>query len=341
MAGTQWKEYFDFLSSDSKRNIGLCKLCNRSYKDVHGVYSNFLKHLKRVHSNEYNQSLQNAKRQVVEQNRSIVDDRSPTASSVQINKSGRINISFVQQLIVRCNLPLSLIEHSSFRHFLKECYPKWQPMSTKKIKRSIIPSLRSKVYEMIQETLRQVQYVTLTVDAWCDRRGRAFLGLTGHFLNDRFISHAYLIDFLRIKSPHTSDKIQALTELVLDQFNIKSKVFRIITDNAASMIKAYKFGLTVTDDDSTADQVETNSILNQNDDESNGESFTLLLNTSYLPTKRKSSALFSTVFLFAIFMCPSTMRKDVRFSIRSRVVFITDYRGCLAPAKQKSVSESF
>ena len=140
-------------------------------------------------------------------------------------------------------MPLGLIENSAFREFLKECYPKWQPMSAKKIKRSIIPSLRSKVYQIVQEAFRHVDDVTLTIDAWCDRRGRAFLGLTSHFLNDQFLPQAYLIDFLRIKSPHTSDKIQTLTETVLDQFKIRSKVFRIITDNAASMIKAYKFGL--------------------------------------------------------------------------------------------------
>ncbi|CAF1239913.1 unnamed protein product [Rotaria sordida] len=54
---------------------------------------------------------------------------------------------------------------------------------------------------------------------------------------------AYLIDFLRFKSPHTSENIQHMTEEVLERFDMKKKVFRIITDNASSMIKAYKFGL--------------------------------------------------------------------------------------------------
>jgi hypothetical protein len=54
---------------------------------------------------------------------------------------------------------------------------------------------------------------------------------------------AYLIDFIRFKSPHTGENIQQLTEDVLERFNMKEKVFKIITDNASSMIKAYKFGL--------------------------------------------------------------------------------------------------
>ncbi|CAF4911296.1 unnamed protein product [Rotaria sp. Silwood1] len=62
------------------------------------------------------------------------------------------------------------------------------------------------------------------------------------------VLQAFLIDFVRLKSPHTSDNIQRLTENILDHFSIKEKVYRIITDNASSMIKAYKFGLAVDED---------------------------------------------------------------------------------------------
>ncbi|CAF4784409.1 unnamed protein product, partial [Rotaria sp. Silwood1] len=95
----------------------------------------------------------------------------------------------------------------------------------------------------ICEALGKVSDVTLTIDAWSDRRGRGFLGITCHFLDDRMLPQAFLIDFVRMKSPHTSDNIQQLTEYVLERYNIKEKVYRIITDNASTMIKAYKFGL--------------------------------------------------------------------------------------------------
>lgn len=49
--------------------------------------------------------------------------------------------------------------------------------------------------------------------------------------------------FVRLKSPHTGDTIKQLTEDVLNRYDIKEKVFKIIADNASSMIKAYKFGL--------------------------------------------------------------------------------------------------
>ncbi|CAF1689229.1 unnamed protein product [Adineta ricciae] len=59
---------------------------------------------------------------------------------------------------------------------------------------------------------------------------------------------SHSIDFVRFKSPHTGENIQQLTECILDRFNIKEKIYRIVTDNASTLIKAYKFGLSVEDD---------------------------------------------------------------------------------------------
>ena len=51
------------------------------------------------------------------------------------------------------------------------------------------------------------------------------------------IPQSYLIGFVRLKSPYTGDNMKQLTEDVLDRYDLKEKVFKIITDNASSMIK--------------------------------------------------------------------------------------------------------
>ena len=53
MKNDRWKMYFEFSPCENYRVNGLCKLCDRNYKDKQGVFSNFLKHLKRIHSREY------------------------------------------------------------------------------------------------------------------------------------------------------------------------------------------------------------------------------------------------------------------------------------------------
>lgn len=117
------------------------------------------------------------------------------------------------------------------------------PCQQKKIKRDIIPSFTNDVSKTIQDSLKTIDHLSLTIDGWSDRRCRSFLGITCHFIDEKMMSHAYLLDFVRLKSPHTGENIKQITEDVLDRFDIKEKIFKIITDNAASMIKAYKFGL--------------------------------------------------------------------------------------------------
>lgn len=243
MAGTNWKQYFDFSSIEKNRTNGLCRLCHRNYKDKSGVFSNFLKHLKRQHSLEYNQLFNNEYEHFTDDN-TMNDD---THGSIDLTntkyKENRIILSITKNLIIRCNLPLNLVEKPAFRQFMNDCNAKYRPVSSKKVKNDIIPSLTNIVLGRMHERLHTASYVTLTVDIWSDRRCRSFLGITCHYLDDKMIPQAHLIDFIRFRSPHTSENIQQVTEEVLERFHIKNKVFRIITDNASSMIKAYKFGL--------------------------------------------------------------------------------------------------
>jgi BED zinc finger len=253
MARENWRNYFDFSPLDKNRTNGLCRLCNQNYKDKNGISSNFLKHFKRMHSLQYDQIF-NRDDDCLTDARNDVDMNCTTTDLTNTKyKANRIILSITKNLIVRCNLPLNLVENPAFRDFMKECHFKYDPVSSKKLKRDIIPSLSNKVRGTIHEKLNNISYVTLTIDVWSDRRCRSFLGITCHFVDEKMMPQAYLIDFLRFKSPHTGEAIQQLTEEVLERFNIKKKVYKITTDNASSMIKAYKFGLCVSGDADSAD----------------------------------------------------------------------------------------
>lgn len=259
MAAVKLKCHFEFSLVEKNRMNGVCQLCRRTYRDMNGIYSNFIKHLKRKHPFEYNKSFKQADDEdSMDDIESHANDTISFDDLIQLNnKQTRIMLSIAKNLIIKCNLPFSIIEHPAFREFMKECYPKWQPISSRKLKYHVITSMRDRIQKIINVSLEKVKYVTLTVDGWSDRRGRGFLGVTCHFIDENMIPQAFLIDFVRMKSPHTSDHIQRLTETALDRFNIKNKVFRIITDNASTMIKAYKFGLDVNNETMTNDECST------------------------------------------------------------------------------------
>lgn len=248
MRNPRWKVHFEFTRLANDRINALCKLCGKNYKEIGGVTSNFLKHLKRLHVREYDQLFFGEQHKGSPTSSPNVEGQNGGADVSEKRKQNRLSSSIVKNLVVKCNLPLNIVENGAFRNFMKECSSKWQPISAKTIKNNFVPSFVDKVRKEIEEKLNGVSHVTLTVDAWTDRRTRSFLGVTVHYLDLNMEPHAHLIDFTRLTSPHTGQKIHQLTEEILERYNLNEKIFKIVTDNAASMIKAYRFGLTVTED---------------------------------------------------------------------------------------------
>ena len=172
---------------------------------------------------------------------------------------------------------MSLVENAAFRQFMKDCNVKWDPISSRKLKHDGITFFVDKMKKKLRETLNNAKFITLTIDAWTDRRGRSFIGVTGHFINSKCEPETVLIDFVRLKGSHTGENIQRTTEFILDRYNLREKVFKIVTDNASSMIKAYKFGLSVDDDsnDDYSDDFKSNATSNVTLDDNDCKKFFL------------------------------------------------------------------
>ncbi|CAF0728075.1 unnamed protein product [Adineta steineri] len=98
---------------------GHYKLCDQNYKDKNGLYSNFLKHIKRKHPRQYKQ-LNSKNNNVLLKNVILENDDQPLLElSSSESKQNRINMAIAISLIIKCNLPLNLAENNAFRDFLK------------------------------------------------------------------------------------------------------------------------------------------------------------------------------------------------------------------------------
>ncbi|CAF1497694.1 unnamed protein product, partial [Adineta steineri] len=221
---------------------GLCKSCKKRNTDQTGIYSNFNKHLKRAHLSEYKQFLGRETEHSYDDLEINNYNRKAYLPDVQ-EKQNHLHLSIAKNLIVKCKLPFSFVESTGVRSFMKDTNIKYNPVSSRKIKHTIIPIFTNDLFRKISDTLNEISYVSLTIDGRSDRRCRSFLGVTAHSIDNKMMPQAYLLDFIRFKSPHSGEHIYELTENVLERFNIKDKVFKIITDNAANMLNAYKSGL--------------------------------------------------------------------------------------------------
>lgn len=104
-----------------------------------------------------------------------------------------ITNSILSDLIVNCNMPLSIIEHQSFQHFLSIMD---SPLSRR--------TVTSKLDSLVADN------VSVTVDIWSDRRMRGFLGVTAHWINiedDRLELKSQLLACNRFKGSHTGERV--------------------------------------------------------------------------------------------------------------------------------------
>lgn len=117
-----------------------------------------------------------------------------------------ITNSILLDLIGNCNMPLSIVEHQSFQHFLSIMDNKYSPVSRRTVT-SKLDSLVADRQIKLKSELAKADYVSVTVDIWSDRRMRGFLGVTAHCINIEDELKSQLLACNRFKGSHTGERI--------------------------------------------------------------------------------------------------------------------------------------
>lgn len=166
--------------------------------------------------------------------------------AVQIYSHGHprqkaITESIIQDLIISCNLPLSLIDKPAFKNFMSVVEERYCPASRSTVTRRL-SELAADKESKIKSKLEKTDNVSVTVDIWTDRSMRGFLGVTAHFMEiekNNPSLQTVLLSCERFTGSHTGERISEKFEEICDNFNIKHKLDYIICDNAANMRKAF------------------------------------------------------------------------------------------------------
>jgi hypothetical protein len=154
-----------------------------------------------------------------------------------------ITQSLIQDLIIGCSLPLSIVENPHFRNFLRVLDGRYTPVARSTICMSKLPQMVETGKRAIIQKLSGVSCLTLTVDIWSDRKMRSFLGVTAHLLNateDSLALESYTLGCKRFLGSHTGERISSSLDDMMDEFGIRNKVDYIVTDNASNMKCAFK-----------------------------------------------------------------------------------------------------
>lgn len=147
--------------------------------------------------------------------------------------------SFIENCIVSCGLPLSIVDNEQFKKFVHDLDPKFVLPSRDSINSKHLPRLLIQMEEKVKKTVEGAASLSLTVDIWTDRRNHAFLAVTGHTFV-KLTPKTFLLAFECFKGTHTGTRIAEEMEKIIVKFNLKAKVSFVVSDNASNMKKAFQ-----------------------------------------------------------------------------------------------------
>ncbi len=120
-----------------------------------------------------------------------------------------ITESIIHDLIISCNLPLSLIEQPGFRNFMAVVDEKYCPVSRATVTQNLSEQAAEKEAK-IKSKLEKTDTVSVTVDIWTDRVMQGSLGITAHFMELDYSTpslQSVLLACERFTGSHTGERI--------------------------------------------------------------------------------------------------------------------------------------
>ena len=108
-----------------------------------------------------------------------------------------------------------------------------------RLKRAV-KALKKDVIVKMKDALKHGRRVSSTVDIWSSRKCKdSYLGVTCHFLNMKTRKREnYRLSCRLMNCPHTGLNTAKMIKKIFKEYEVEEKMFRTITDNASSMIKA-------------------------------------------------------------------------------------------------------
>ena len=136
-------------------------------------------------------------------------------------------------------LPISVVENPAWIEYMRVLDPSFSVPTRETVKLSGINNIKTKVFSKLRAVLNDIQYVNVSVDGWSDKTIRCFNGYIAQGIDNEWVMQTLPIAFQHLTGKHTGEAIKKQFEAVSQSFNLKTKTFKLVADQAANVKKAF------------------------------------------------------------------------------------------------------
>lgn len=245
-------EFFRSVKSSSSTEAS-CNNCKKKFKFSTKATSNLITHLKRCSPTLHQKYLilkkkqqEKRKKVVVSQSQPAINSYFPATSFQKFSSNSVTQRALTKALLnsLACDqLPLNIVESPTFRNLLLTAEPRFTIPSRTTIRNSHLPTATQQMEEAMRQKLAHLSNVYLTIDLWTNRNMTSFLGITVHFIDEEWKLNSFVLATDSFKGRHTAENIAEAYDNVIEKYRLTTKVSKVVSDNASSMIKAFRVSL--------------------------------------------------------------------------------------------------
>ncbi|XP_036329769.1 zinc finger BED domain-containing protein 1-like [Rhagoletis pomonella] len=144
----------------------------------------------------------------------------------------RMNASDIQ--------PFRIVEDKGFREFVQCLDPRYKLPSRPTIQNVHLQKIFDDLEKKLQANLNNIDSCAITTDGWSSKANESYITVTCHFIDSEFKLRSVVLGTSKLANElnHSAENISQSLRECLNKWNILEKVNYVVTDTAASMLKA-------------------------------------------------------------------------------------------------------
>jgi hypothetical protein len=236
------RDLLPLIEGQTRQVQAKCHLCDKVFPPIaaikHNQTSNWLNHLRDKHTDEFTE-VKAAETQATSSNIGAESSISSPMRQFIVNTRETTNQELrklVLLFIVEANLPIRAIDAPTFQEILRYLRAPGT-INRKLIGQEITTYYQNRKIEIIS-SLSYLQEngakFSLCLDCWTSKTQHAFLGVSIHYINDKWQQESFLLDLADLYRRHSGDYLCRTLIKVLKSYNIDQSILAITRDNASN-----------------------------------------------------------------------------------------------------------
>ena len=244
--------FFGLKSKEDKDNENVvCRLCRKSVLARGGNTSNLVSHLKNHHPNEHCTSIKGGKGKTSEKSS---DDSEPKTKQVTLKEAVERTQPYlrssrrwqeittsVTNFIAKEMMPVNIVERQGFKDMVRKLDCRYEIPSRKYFSKNALPSLYVATYQKIADSMKGLDYFSITADMWSSGKMEPYLAVTIHYIDRDWNLKSHCLQTLFVPEDHTAENLAPLLRTTLDSWCLlENRLACITTDNGSNIIAAMR-----------------------------------------------------------------------------------------------------